>query len=580
MKKILVNIRLWQRFAALLLPHKRRWLVLLFLSAVTGIISIVYPYLTKMIIDGALAKRDFALFIRLIVLAGLIFLVGEAASRLKEWFYRTIRISFFCQLNRKLFSHMQNLDYSWFQQRSLGSHLYTVTHDTDTVVDFLTSILPQLLSLLPRMVITIGIVFMLDRRIAVLTAVSALILYLPAHFFNRKIESKMSSYVLASENFFNYIQEVFSRIQLIKLLRAQKEENRRFQDAVEKAGSADMDQLSLETWMGLAIELAGKIILALVFVWGGWLIIQGRMSLGTLTAIIMYLSQAIALEGQLANAYQVTIAGTISCERLARILDEPAQQLIQPGQKKILPILRARISFKDVSFGYSHGLDVLHSLSFTLAAGKTIALAGPSGVGKTTIANLIMRLFIPRQGQILINEFALEDIDEESLSRLVAIASQEPLLWNDTIFRNIEYGDGGVSPENVYQAARMAGVSDFAESFTLGYDTNIGENATLISEGQKQKIAIARSLVREPRILILDEAMASMDSASEERILTDIRKHYPDMTILIVSHRLSTVLSADIVCYLRNANTIAVGDPQKLIKDFPSLEVLFGAQKK
>jgi ATP-binding cassette subfamily B protein len=259
------------------------------------------------------------------------------------------------------------------------------------------------------------------------------------------------------------------------------------------------------------------------------------------------------------------------------ILDEPAGSLERPGAKNII-FLKGEVRFEDVTFGYKPRAAVLKNLTFAVPGGAHIALVGPSGCGKTTVASLIARLYGPDSGRVCVDGGDIRDIKSKFFYAQVGIAMQGSNLWNNTAGNNIKYGKPDAGPDEIREAAKAACIDSFIETLPQGYDTVIGENACRISAGQKQRIAIARALVKKPKILILDEAMSSLDSETEDRIIGNIRKEFRDSTIIVVSHRLSTARKMDLVYFLRDPRAMEAGTHEELMGSDPGYRALFASQ--
>jgi ATP-binding cassette subfamily B protein len=324
-------------------------------------------------------------------------------------------------------------------------------------------------------------------------------------------------------------------------------------------------------------ESASKIIIGLITFYGGYQVIKGRMTLGSLTAIMLYLHNLINLQYQFISFFETIMVGSVSCRRVSEILDE-RPQVIEAKDAKNLIFSRAEIIFKNISFGYRPDQYILKNMSFQIAGTAHIALIGPSGCGKTTLLNLLVRLYDPCEGKILIDGCNIKDLKFSVLKGQIGFALQEPFLWNDTIESNIRYGRQNATQEEIFTIARLSGIDDFVKLWPQGYQTIIGEDACKISEGQKQKIAIARALIKKPKILILDEAMSSMDSASEEKIISNIKSVQKDLTLIIVSHRLSTVMSADLGYYFFKPDEMIIDNPRNLCESNKEFNQLFIGQ--
>jgi ABC-type multidrug transport system fused ATPase/permease subunit len=335
----------------------------------------------------------------------------------------------------------------------------------------------------------------------------------------------------------------------------------------------------LEVISGFAGSAANKVVIGLITFYGGYQVIKGRMTLGSLTAIMMYIGQLIGLQGSFAGLFQNIAFGLVSCQRVEEILDKQAK-IVEKEDAKGVVFKKGQIVFKNISFGYREKEPILSGISFDIEGGNCIALVGPSGCGKTTILNLILRMYEPWAGEIIIDGYNIKELKFNSLRGQIGIALQEPFLFDDTIENNLRYGKEGSSFEEIIEVAKICKIDDFVNELPNGYQTIIGENACKLSEGQKQKIAIARALIKKPKILILDEAMSSMDSASEEKILLKIKQIPEILTVIIVSHRLSAVMKADLTYFLKRPDAIIINKSQQLLEEDEEFYNLFAAQIK
>jgi ABC-type bacteriocin/lantibiotic exporter with double-glycine peptidase domain len=549
------------------------------LSSIGVPFSLAKPYLTKLIVDKAMIGKDLKAFIIIVLIGGGIFILGELFNRLKDSLGRYIRLRVNLDLNKKVFTHMQNFPLVWFQDKATGEHIYKMDNDINSVTDFITTTAPEALSVFPRLVFTLIIVFYLNWRMALFSLCLVPVLYLPPYYFSQKMRKILEDSIQGSERIFNDLQEIFSHIQLVKVFGKETTSIRIFLKRLISNMRVRIKSVNLEMFSGFTAEIASKIIAGLVTFYGGYQVIKGQMSLGSLTAIMIYLTQLIGLQGQLASFFQSSILGLVSCKRIDEILEEKTKIMEAKGAKNIC-FQKGEIIFKDVSFGYRPDQHVLKNMSFRIEGLGHIALVGYSGCGKTTLLNLFVRLYDPWEGDILIGGYNIKEFKLRSLKNQVGFVLQEPFLWNDTLENNIRYGNTRAEEKDMLLAAKAAGVDDFVKDLPQGYRTIIGENACKISEGQKQKIAIARALIKEPKILILDEAMSSMDSASEEKIISNIKRTQKELTLITVSHRLSTVMGADLAYYFFRPNEMIVHKPQNLLEYNKEFIHLFTGQDK
>jgi ATP-binding cassette subfamily B protein len=320
-----------------------------------------------------------------------------------------------------------------------------------------------------------------------------------------------------------------------------------------------------------------KIILGLVSIYGGYQIIKGEMSLGSLTAIMIYIGQLIGLQASIGGFLQQLSFDFVSCDRISEVLDRQPD-IVDSDSAVSVKLSKTDIEFKNVDFWYNEASLVLKDLSFSIKHGLSIALIGPSGCGKTTLINLILRLYEPQKGEIFVSGRNIKDIKIGCLKDQIGVALQEPFLWNDTIENDIRYGRRDASFAEIVEAAQIVGLDSFVNVLPDGYKTCIGENAALISQGQKQRIAIARAIIKNPAIIILDEAMSSLDSESEDKIIDNLKTKFISSTIIIVSHRLSTARKMDLLYFLESFDEIEIGSHEELLERSIKYRNLFASQ--
>lgn len=571
------RIRLFLRFLKFIFPYKRQWLSLLILSNIISLLSLVTPYLTKLVIDEGIGKKDLKSFILIALIGASVFLFSEAAANIKQFLERYIKTRINFDLNKTFFKHIQSLSFNWFSGKSAGEHIYKINNDIEVITNFTTDILPEALFAFPKLLLTLAVVFYLNWKMAAFSLCLVPFLYLPPYYFSRKIQRVCEDLIRNSEEVLKNLEETFSRIQLIKVFGKESNAIRNYLKKLLFYIESGLKNTKLEISSSFAAVLANKIIIGLITFYGGYQVIKGNLSLGTLTAIMVYLYQLIGLQNQFTTFFQSIAIGLISCRRISEILDEKPQVIEAEGAKNVL-FNKAEVIFKNVSFGYNPNEYILKNMSFKIEGASHIAIVGPSGCGKTTLLNLLVRLYDSWVGEIFIDGYNIKDLKFGSLKGQIGFALQEPFLWNDNIENNIRYGKEDASMEEIVRVAEISGVDEIVKNLCDGYATIVGENACKLSEGQKQKIAIARALIKKPKILILDEAMASMDSASEERIISNIKESRENLTLITVSHRLSTVMNADLAYYFFSPAKMVIDKAQNLLIYNEAFSCLFIGQ--
>lgn len=539
---------------------------MLLLSGITMILGLANPYLTKLMIDKAYGNRDLKLFLILIAIGGTIFVLNSIINAVSNYLsnYIGLRVDF--NLNLMIFRKFQNLPYGFFQDSSTGENLYKINYDIGQVSHFITNTLPGVLSIFPKAVFILVIVLYLNWRMALFALALAPFLYLAPYYFTKRKKEALKIWIGVSQGIFKQLHEVLTHIQLIKAFGRQDYEKRRYIRSLIEKIRFSLKNTRLEITASFANSLANRIILGLITFYGGYQLIKGRMTLGSLTAITIYLSQLLGLQNSFAHFFQQISLSFVSCERLDFML-ESQPGLIEDKSAKEIIFSNGKIEFRNVTFGYRQDKMVLENLSFGIAGGSCIALAGPSGRGKTTLVNLILGLYNLYDGRIFIDGDNLKNIKSKSLYGQIGVVLQEPYLWNDTVGNNIRYGKPDANFKEVIEAARIAYIDDFINALPRGYNATIGENACKISEGQKQRIAIARAVIKKPKILILDEALSSVDMQTEATIINNIKDFLKETTLVIVSHRSSAIKKMDLVYFLADPSRMLIGRHTELLQD-------------
>jgi ABC-type multidrug transport system fused ATPase/permease subunit len=551
------SLRVYLKFARFLLPYWKVEVLIASLSLVGVGLSLIYPYLTKLVIDDAFVGRDLKLFLTLAVVGTVIFVLNSLVTNLTNYVSQYIRAKVVFDVTRRIFENLQRLPFSYFPSRSSGEHLFKVQWDIDRAVDAVVRALPQGLALIPRFVGFFIVVLFLDFRLSLFSLLLAPVAFVVPYVFTKRLRERLKAYIQSCQRVFTRLGEVFSRVYLIKAFSKEKSELGRYVEMMDENLRLKKRNIRLEVSGQFAGSLTQRAVLGLVGLYGGWRIISGDMTLGSLTAIMVYLTQLVNMQGSFAGFFQDGALNLVSCERLEPLLDSTSPSR---GRHPLLTpeFASGRIDFKGVSFSYDDQRPVIDGISFTIEPGSWGALVGPSGVGKTTILNLLLRLYDAKDGVITLDGYDVTGVGPEAVRKLMGFAPQDPFLWNDTVRNNIRYGKEDATDEEIDWAARMACADEFIRNLPEGYETVVGENAGKISEGQKQRIAIARALVRKPRILIFDEAFASIDQELEKAILSHIERELSGTTVLVVTHRFSTLTQMEVIYHFESPSRLTV----------------------
>lgn len=567
----------WARFNGYLYKYWKLETLVIIFGLLTIPLSLLNPYLTKFIIDEAYDKKDLKLFFILAAIGTVIFILSALITSISGYLSRKINRHIQYDLTRDLFRHMQSLPLSFFHDRSTGENIFRINQDTDAVSSFISNTITQIATLIPRLLLVLGMIFYLNWKLALFAMILIPVAYIQPYFFGKWLREMAKKTTQSAQGVFKELQEIFSHIQLIKAFGKEKEAIEKFERIFSERINQELKNAKLTNISSFTGSMLNKALCGVIALYGGYEVIQGTTTLGSLTAIMIYLTQFIGLLQTIGTLYQTTVINSVNRRRVADIFDITPflcndENALKWESKK------GSIELRNVSFSYKKNNPILKDISFLIEPGSKVAFAGLSGCGKTTVLSLILRLIEPEKGAVLIDGMNIKEIKLSSLKSGTSLALQEPYLWNDTIANNILYGADKLSSfEDVVWAARMAEIHEFIIKLPNGYDSNIGEMGRTISEGQKQRIAMARAIINKPKILILDEAMAALDSQTEDKILKNILLELKDSTILMVSHRLSTVKKMDRVYFLENDSVIKTGTPQELLTQNASYRDLFAS---
>lgn len=567
------QLRLFLKFFRYLLSYRKKVIWLVAVNSITVILALANPFITKLVIDRAIGNKDLTLFFILTAIGAGIFVVNGLLFGLVGYLRRILNLNFELGLRRRIVNHLNRLSLSFFHDKPVGQHLYRINYDVDFVTGFLTGILPEAIEIFPRILFTLIIIFYLDKRLAFLSILLSPFLYLPPYLFNRKLREIFKELNRMKEVIFSRFIEVFSQIHLVKAFGRETQETRSYLRRIIASIRMEIVNTRLETALDFLSNSANRIIVGGIAFYGGFLVIKGKMSLGSLTAIMIYLSQLVGLQGGVIDFFRRLNLGLVSCQRIDDILqEEPART---KARTRRFDFPKGEILFSDCTFGYKESALVLDKINFKIDGGTAVALVGPSGCGKTTIVNLILRLYEPLSGDIFIDGENIKDLDSSCLYNQIGVALQEPFLWDDTIENNIRYGKPDAILEEIIHTAEITGLDILVKSLPEGYQTKVGEDAGKISQGQKQRIAISRAIIKRPRILILDEALSSLDIESEKEILQRLLQNRKGLATIIISHRPSVLELAEGIYFMEDRDKITSGTLQQLRETCPKFLSLF-----
>ena len=529
------------------------------------IFALLTPLFFQVVIDKVLVHRSLTT-LEVVAVAIVGFAIAETLLGIMRTYlfaHTTNRVD--VELGARLFRHLMALPLSYFQSRRVGDSVARV-RELENIRVFLTSSALTLVLDLFFTVVFVAVMFFYSPLLSWIV-IAAFPFYIAisiaaAPLFKRRLDEKFRR---GAENQAFLVENVAS-IETVKAMAAEPQMQRRWEDQLASYVSASFRVLSLGNTTSEFVQLIAKLVNAAVLFFGARLAIEGSLTIGELVAFTMIAGRVSAPVLRLAQIWQDFHQTRLSVDRLGDILNTPTEPTYAPG-RAALPALEGNIVFDHVSFRYRpDGQRVLHDVSFNLAAGEVVGIVGLSGSGKSTIAKLIQRLYVPESGRVVIDGMDLAMADPAWLRRQIGVVLQENVLFNATIRDNIALADPAMALARVVGAAKLAGAHDFILRLPEGYDTVVGERGATLSGGQRQRVAIARALVGNPRILIFDEATSALDYESERIVQDNMRQIAHGRTVVIIAHRLSTLRIADRVLTIDEGRLVEDGTHEELMR--------------
>lgn len=552
-------------------PHWKSVTLLLVLSLVIAGLDVVQPLFVRNIIDQILLNTGLDSTAKLSALnqIGFMFLgvivLGQILSVTRSYRQEQLNIRVILGLRRSLFDRMLRLPLETLSNMKTGGIISRLTDDVNTTTGLLQMAVISPTVAVIRLLVAIGILLFINWQLA-LSAIGIIpcVMAMSMIFLNRirPIYREIRRDVSEVDG---RVGEAFQGIRAVRTFRGELREEKDYavghHTITRKRLFARRRELLLWTTWGFLLAIIG-----LVIVWfGGYKNIRGTASIGDIMAFQVYVFMLLNPVWQIVESFSELQRSMAAMERVFEVLEMPPDKVDRPGAI-LAPSEIHSIQLHDVSFAYENDEMVLKNIDLTIQGGMTVALVGRSGAGKTTLTDLAARFYDPTHGQILINGIDLREFQLESLRQLFGIVQQEVFLFDGTISQNIAYGRPSASEEEILDAARRANADEFIRKLPHGYDSVIGERGVKLSGGQRQRLSIARSLLADPAILILDEATSNLDSESEQLIQRSLRELLKDRTTLVIAHRLSTITHADLIVVMEAGRIVETGSHQQLLR--------------
>jgi ABC-type multidrug transport system fused ATPase/permease subunit len=553
-----------RRLLIFIRPHWGRMAVAFVLMLVATGLTLWSPYLLKVAIDQHIAQGNIAGLHQVALLIALAYMGTFLATTGQRYQLSWVGQRVLATLRQDLFTHLQRLPIGYHDTHIIGVTVSRVINDVGVINELLSQ---GLLTLIGDTVLLIGIVAVmlsLDLRLALLTFLVMPLMVIVTQLFAqraklafRETRSKIAAVV-------GDLAENIAGMRVIQAFAQEGATQGRFDEVNRANREANVTAMSLSFLFLPSVEFLGVVATAIVLWFGGLAVLSSAVTIGVLVAFLAYVNRFFQPIQELSQLYTTLQSAMAGGERVLGLLDTPPV-VEDPLDGQVMPPITGRVELRNVDFFYRADAPVLHHVQLTIEAGQTVALVGPTGAGKSTLANLIARFYDATQGEVLIDGVNVRTVTQQSLRRQMGLVPQDPFLFSGTIGDNIRFGQQTASDADVETAARSANAHAFISGLPDGYATVILESGANLSVGQRQLICIARAILADPRILILDEATASVDTVTEMLIQAALDRLLEGRTAIVIAHRLSTIRNADLICVLQAGEIVEQGRHEELL---------------
>ena len=547
-------------------PYKWIFALVAFLSIYISGASSLRAYISKEIINNYIVPKDYeGLLYASLLLVGI--LLSEIISQISFAYYSGwIGQMVIYDIRKKLFSMMLRFNMKYHNQSSVGVLITRAVNDLERIGEIFSAGFFEIISDILKMLLIMSLMLLTDWKLSLLTFLTLPIIIYATHLFQKASKAAFTDIRREVANLNSFVQERITGIKVVQLFTREEQEYKAFQEINEKHKKAWLRNILQNSIYFPIAEILSSIAIALVIWYGGLQVVHHEMaSLGVIFMFVQLVQELYRPLRHIADKFTVLQMGMVAAGRVFDIMDE-GKETQEDAQGGICRDIEGNIQFDKVTFGYKKEEEILHGISFSAQQGETIAIVGATGAGKSTVIQLLSRFYKANSGKIFIDGVDCNDYKLENYRKQISVVLQDVFLFADSIFYNITLGDENISLEQVKEAAKEIGIHNFIEQLPNGYFFDVKERGAVLSAGQRQLISFLRAYVHKPKILILDEATASVDSHSEKLLQQATEKITQGRTSIIIAHRLSTIRKADKIIVMNKGNIVEEGSHEQLLQ--------------
>ncbi len=561
----------------------RFWVILaLLLTVLSNYFGLMGPYLSGLAVDSIGSKAgavQFPLVFRYCLFMALFYVASALLSYLLSMIMITISRKVTYQMRSDIFNKLSSLPVGYFDTHQAGDIISRISYDTDTINSSLSTDLVQVLASVITVGGSLGMMIAISPRLVLVFLITVPLSICITRFITSRTRPLFRLRSLKIGQLNGFTEENITGLKTLQSYCQEEHTIEKLDQVNDETVNAYYNAEYYSSRVGPSVNFINNLSLALITVFGAILFMQGKMSVGNISSFVLYSRKFSGPINEIANIIGELQSALAAAERVFRLLDEQPEKADSP---QALPLHdpQGDVELQDVGFGYEEGKTILHHLSLHASPGSMIAIVGPTGAGKTTLINLLMRFYDKDSGEIKVDGHSIYDLQRKSLRLAYSMVLQDTWLFYGTIYENIAYGKQGITREEVIQAAKAAKIHSYIQRLPQGYDTLLTDDGTNISKGQKQLLTIARAMVMDSHMLILDEATSNVDTRTEMQIQEAMRRLMENKTCFVVAHRLSTIRNADLILVVRDGNVVESGTHEELMKKRGFYRELYEAQFK